>query len=249
MAHRLRFVVAYDGGPFSGWQSQAGGNTIQDLLEKAFAHVTRTQVRVHGAGRTDAGVHALAQSAHADVPTRALTCDEWIGALNDSLPPAIRVTRSRYVSPRFHARFSAKGKVYRYRIWNDRVLPPLEHGRAWHLARPLDLERMKAESSVFVGRHDFAGFAANRGTPPQETVRTIHSLQIRSTGACIQVEVSGDGFLYKMVRLMVGALVRCGQGRAPAGEIRARLETPLHAFPRARLVAPAGGLYLVRVRY
>lgn len=249
MPHRLRFVVAYDGGPFSGWQSQVGGNTIQDLLEKAFAKITGTQVRVHGAGRTDAGVHALAQSAHADVPTRALTRDEWLGALNDSLPPAIRVARGAYVSSKFHARFSAKGKVYRYRIWNARVLPPLEHGRAWHLARTLDFERMKAESFAFIGRHDFAGFAANRGTPPEETTRTIHSLKLRRTGACIQLEVFGDGFLYKMVRLIVGALVRCGQGRAPAGEIQSRLAIPLRSFPTARLVAPAGGLYLVRVRY
>lgn len=249
MPHRLRFLVAYDGGPFSGWQSQAGGNTIQDLLEKALAHITRTQVRVHGAGRTDAGVHALAQSAHADVPTRALDCAEWVGALNDSLPPTIRVTRARYVSDKFHARFSAKGKVYRYRVWNERVLPPLEHGRAWHLARPLDLEKMRTESLAFIGRHDFAGFAANRGTPPEETVRTIHKVRIRCSGLCIQFEFSGDGFLYKMVRLMVGALVRSGQGRAPSGEIQARLENPLRLFPSGRLVAPADGLYLVRVRY
>ena len=177
MPSRLRFVVAYDGGPFAGWQSQANGNTIQDHLERAFTVVTRKQVRVHGAGRTDAGVHALAQTAHADVPDRSLTTAEWVGALNASLPPTIRVLRSGYTNDAFHARFSARGKIYRYRIWNDGVLPPLEHGRSWHVPGPLDLDAMTREATAFLGTHDFASFAANRGKPGEETTRTIESLR------------------------------------------------------------------------
>jgi tRNA pseudouridine38-40 synthase len=249
MPSRLRFVVAYNGAPFAGWQSQKDGNTVQDYLERAFEIVGKRSLRVHGAGRTDAGVHALAQSAHADVAERTLTPEEWVAALNASLPPTIRVLRSRYVGNAFHARFSATGKIYRYRIWNDRVLPPLEHGRAWHVPAPLDLAMLRQEAEAFVGRHDFASFAANRGKPDEDTVRTIESVRLARTGKCVALEFSGDGFLYKMVRLMVGALVRCGRGRAPEGEIARRLAAPSTTPPTARMVAPADGLFLVRVRY
>src|SRR3954467_10774737 len=122
MPHRLKFTVAYDGTPFAGWQSQANGNTIQDILERAFADVAGEEIRVHGSGRTDAGVHALAQSAHVDVPSSRLKPEIWTAALNASLPSEIRVVRCAYAAAKFHARFDATGKLYRYRIWNDRYL-------------------------------------------------------------------------------------------------------------------------------
>lgn len=246
---RLKLIVAYDGGQFAGWQSQAGGNTIQDLLEAAFAQVCGQAVRVHGAGRTDAGVHALAQCAHADVPARAWAPEKWIAALNASLPPAIRIVRSGYVRSDFHARFSARGKLYRYRIWNDRYLLPFEQGRAWHVPSDLDLNLLEREAAEFIGTHDFSGFAANRGKPVESTVRTIHSARLRRTGKCLTLDFAGDGFLYKMVRLMVGALVRCANGRAPAGEIAQRLAFPGATSASSRNVAPACGLYLIRVLY
>ena len=249
MAHRLRITVAYDGAPYAGWQSQASGNTVQDHLEKAFITVARHDLRVHGAGRTDAGVHALAQCAHVDLSSANIPAWQWIEALNGALPRAIRVASCRYVSSKFHARFSAKGKVYRYRIWNAVVLPPLENGRAWHVHTPLDFAAMTEEADVFVGAHDFAGFAANRGRPEQNTVRTMQTVRLRRSGRCLTIDVSGDGFLYKMVRLLVGALVRRGRGQAAAGEIEERLQFPSRFCTRGRLVAPAGGLYLVRVRY
>ncbi|MFN2507740.1 MAG: tRNA pseudouridine(38-40) synthase TruA [Chthoniobacterales bacterium] len=249
MPSRLKFVVAYDGAPFAGWQSQAKGNTVQDHLEKAFALVAQKPVRVHGAGRTDTGVHALGQCAHVDLSDQRLTAETWVRALNASLPPAIRVLRCRYVPRSFHARFSAKGKLYRYRIWNDTVLPPFEHGRAWHLAAPLDLRRMAREARAFLGRHDFASFAANRGHPVENTVRCISAVRWRKKGKLIEFEFDGDGFLYKMVRLMTGALVRHGRGQTPAGEIRQRLEAPSRTSGTARFAAPAEGLFLVRVRY
>ena len=249
MPDRLRFEVAYDGGPFAGWQSQATGNTIQDLLEDSFAAVTQTRVRVHGAGRTDAGVHALAQTAHADVPQRSLAPEIWVSALNASLPPAIRVLRCRYVSDAFHARFSARGKIYRYRIWNARILAPLEHGRAWHVASDLDLAVMEREAQELIGQHDFAAFAANRGTPAESTIRTIISARIKKRGPAITLEFSGDGFLYKMVRLIVGSLIESGRGKTPAGSVRERLHFPARFASKGKLVAPAAGLFLVRVRY
>lgn len=249
MPNRLRFEVAYDGGPFAGWQSQAKGNTIQDLLEKSFAAVTQTSVRVHGAGRTDAGVHALAQIAHADVPERTLTPDRWVSALNASLPPAIRVLHCCYVTDSFHARFSAQGKIYRYRIWNARVLPPLEHGRAWQVASEIDLELMQRATQVFVGEHDFAAFAANRGKPERSTVREIERVEMKQDGPCLTIEFEGNGFLYKMVRLMVGALVKCGRGKMPLSMIEQRLQAPDRAESIGKIVAPAAGLYLICVRY
>ena len=249
MPHRLKLIVAYDGTPFAGWQSQMSGNTVQDRLEAAFGVVSGVNVRVHGAGRTDAGVHAIGQCAHADVTSRRLEPKRWVAALNASLPPTIRVLRARYVPTTFHARFSATGKIYRYRIWNASVLPPFELGRAWHVPVGLDWAAMKTAAAEFVGTHDFAAFAANRGKPERNTVRTIEQVRLRSRGSDITVQFSGSGFLYKMVRLMVGALVRCGLGKMHAADIRQRLRQPAAAPLTPKLVAPAEGLILVRVRY
>jgi len=247
MSRRLKLIVAYDGAPFAGWQSQSHRNAVQDHLERAFERVTGGAVRVHGAGRTDAGVHALAQCAHADLSNKFLPPDRWIKALNALLPPAIRVLRCRYVSQDFHARLSAKGKIYRYRIWNAPVLPPFEYRRAWHVARPLDLKVMKSAAKHFVGTHDFTGFAANRGKPERTTVRTINSVRVRKKGPCVTIEFDGDGFLYKMVRLMVGALMKCALGKMHVEDITVRLKSS-EPSP-ARFAAPAEGLFLVRVRY
>jgi tRNA pseudouridine38-40 synthase len=246
MSRKLKLIVAYDGAPFAGWQSQSHRNTVQDHLERAFERVIGEAVRVHGAGRTDAGVHAFAQCAHVDV-SKFLPTDRWIKALNALLPPAIRVLRCRYVSQNFHARLSAKGKIYRYRIWTAPILPPFEHRRAWHIARAFDLKILKSAAKYFVGTHDFAGFAANRGKPERTTVRTINSVRIRKEGPCVTIEFDGDGFLYKMVRLMVGALVKCALGTMHVQDITVRLKSS-EPSP-ARVAAPAEGLFLVRVRY
>ena len=257
MSHRLKLIVAYDGAPFAGWQSQSHRNTVQDHLERAFERVTSEAVRVHGAGRTDAGVHALAQCAHVDV-SKFLPTDRWIKALNALLPSAIRVMRCQYASKDFHARLSAKGKIYRYRIWTAPVLPPFEYRRAWHIAQPLDLKILKSAAKHFVGTRDFAAFAANRGKsasrtdssrgePEQSTIRTINSARVRKKGPCVTIEFDGDGFLYKMVRLMVGALVQCALAKMPVDEITSRLRSG--KIGSARFTAAAEGLYLVRVRY
>jgi tRNA pseudouridine38-40 synthase len=246
MSRRLKLIVAYDGAPLAGWQSQSHRNTVQDHLERAFERVTGRAVRVHGAGRTDAGVHAFAQCAHVDV-LKFLPADRSIRALNASLPPAIRVLRCRYVSQDFHARLSAKGKIYRYRIWTAPILPPFEHRRVWHIAQPLDLQILKSAAKHFVGTHDFATFAANRGKPEAITIRTINSVRVRQKGPCITIEFDGDGFLYKMVRLMVGALVKCALGKMHTEEITSRLHSG--KVGSGRFVAPAEGLYLARVRY
>ena len=257
MSRRLKMTIAYDGAPFAGWQSQSHRNTVQDRLEHAFERLTGESVRVHGAGRTDAGAHALAQCAHVDV-AKVFAPARWLEALNALLPPAIRVLRCRYVSNDFHARLSAKGKTYRYRIWSIPVLPPFEYRRAWNVARPIDLRILKTAAKHFVGTHDFAGFAANRGKPAsrtdssrgereESTIRTIYSVRVRQKGPCVTIEFDGDGFLYKMVRLMVGSLVKCAIGKMRIEDVVARLESSQTGA--ARFAAPAEGLFLVRVRY
>ena len=244
---RLKLIVAYDGAGFDGWQSQASGNTIQDRLEAAFAKIAGEKIRVHGAGRTDAGVHALGQCAHVDLPPTNLQPATWTAALNASLPPQIRVMNCRFVPRTFHARFSARGKTYRYRIATQSILPPFDVGRAWHVAGALNDAALRACAAAFIGTHDLAGFAANRGKPAASTTRTIRTVRVRRTRALTMIEFDGDGFLYKMVRLMTGAIVACGLGNMTVAEVRTQL---LRADAKSvRLVAPAAGLTLVRVRY
>jgi tRNA pseudouridine38-40 synthase len=247
MTRRLKLIIAYDGAPFAGWQSQSHGNTIQDHLERVFKRIAGRPVRVHGAGRTDAGVHALAQCAHVDVANKVLPPARWTEALNALLPAAIRVMRCQYVSSDFHARLWAKGKIYQYRIWLAPVLPPFEHGHAWHIPRPLDLKALKTAARHFVGTHDFADFAANRGKREQSTIRTIYSVRVRQRGPCIAIEFDGDGFLYKMVRLIAGSLVKSALGKMHVDDVVARLDSG--QTTSARFAAPAEGLFLVRVRY
>ena len=263
MARRLKLIIAYDGTPFAGWQSQSHRNTIQDHVERAFERVLGKAARVHGAGRTDAGVHALAQCAHVDLPDERLSAARWSEALNALLPPTIRVLRCQYVSNDFHAQLSAKGKIYRYRIWLSSVLPPFEYGRAWHIPRPVDLTILRRAARQFVGTHDFAGFAANRGKSgrrgdtdssrrtvgeqEKSTIRTIYSARVRKTGPCVTIEFDGDGFLYKMVRLIVGDLVKSALGKVRIEDVATRLNSGQLSAPR--FAAPAEGLFLVRVRY
>jgi tRNA pseudouridine38-40 synthase len=243
-------TISYDGRPFQGWQSQAHRDTIQDRIENALSALCAGgRISVHGSGRTDAGVHALAQVAHADVPASIRHPPErWILALNAHLPPEIRVLAVRVVPADFHARFDATGKVYRYRIWNAPVLPPFELGRAWHFPNPLDFEMLNRAAHLLVGRHDFAGFAARRSRPGENTVRTIRDISIRRRGALVTLSFHGDGFLYKMVRLMTGTLVRCAQHRAGLDWVQGLLAEPAGAT-KTSFAAPADGLYLVRVLY
>ena len=246
-AGRLRLTVAYDGGPFQGWQSQARGDTIQDRLEGAFARLCGGgRIAVHGSGRTDAGVHARGQVAHADVPDRRRHSPVgWRAALNAHLPPQIRVLRVRFVTRDFHARYSARGKVYRYRIWNAVVPSPFQTGRAWHFPAPLDDAVIQEAARLIVGAHDFAAFAANRGTPAANTVRTLYRVDFSRCGCLVTLDYEGNGFLYKMVRLLTGSIVRCGQGRAKPDWIRDLLA----GTGKTSFAAPAEGLYLMRVRY
>jgi tRNA pseudouridine38-40 synthase len=247
---RIKLTIAYDGAPFDGWQSQATANGVQDHIEAAFVAVAGLRLRIHGSGRTDAGVHATGQIAHVDLPRGKLTPATWMAALNANLPDGIRITRASRVrggEEGFHARFSAKGKRYIYRLWNATYMHPLEIGRAWHVPRALDPALLRAAAAKLVGRHDFARFTANRGQKEPDTVRTIHRVSVRSRGPLVTLTFEGDGFLYKMVRLLTGTIVRVAEKRAPLSFIDDLLDT--HVKARTHFMGVADGLYLSRVFY
>jgi len=247
---RLKLTVAYDGAPFDGWQSQATANGVQDHIEAAFLAIGGVPLRIHGSGRTDAGVHATGQIAHADVPCGKLFPSTWMAALNANLPDSIRITRASRVrggDDGFHARFSAKGKRYIYRIWNATYMHPLEIGRAWHVPRPLDLDLLRAAAAKLTGRHDFIRFTANRRQKETATVRTVRRIGVQSRGPLITLTFEGDGFLYKMVRLLTGTIIRVAEKRAPVSFITDLLDLNVRA--RTHFMGVAGGLSLARVFY
>ncbi len=243
---RLKFTISYDGSRFAGWQSQAHGNAVQDALERAFLDLCGARAVVHGAGRTDAGVHALGQCAHADVPDGRLPLHAWLPALNARLPGGVRIMTLRAAREDFHARFSAKGKIYRYTVWNGPVMPPLLIDRAWHVPQALDLGAMRAACASFVGHHDFAAFSARRPKLEGATRRTVSAARLGKSGPQIALTFRGDGFLYKMVRMLAASAIRCASGKLPPEEIARLLRD---GGPRTNHVAPAGGLCLVRVVY
>ena len=247
MGERLKLTVSYDGRRFSGWQSQPNNNGVQDHLKRAFFEILSAPVKLHGAGRTDAGVHALGQVAHVDVPARKMNANTWMAAVNFRLPPEIRVVRCQPVSPGFHAQYSATGKVYRYRIWNSEIFDPMEIGRSWHVPQSLDPNLMRAACDLLTGTHDFASFAANRGKANEPTTRTIHRIRATRRRELVTLEFDGNGFLYRMVRMLTGSIVRVASSRAELGWITDLLDAP--GARKTNATAPAEGLYLIRVKY
>lgn len=250
---RLKIVIAYDGRPYLGWQSQSGGNTVQDFLNEALEAVSKQPLRIHGSGRTDTGVHALGQTAHFDPPADStMNPYNWVPALNTKLPPTIRVMDAEEVPEDFHSRFSAIGKRYFYDLCTDPVLPPLKAGLAWHLPRLLDADVLQQALDLFVGKHDFHAFAAYRGNEQEDTdyVRTVFSAKLETLGDGYRLRFHGDGFLYRMVRMLVGAAVKASQGRLRLDDLAGYLDQAAGLpYGKAPLCAPADGLYLEKVIY
>jgi tRNA pseudouridine38-40 synthase len=240
-----KLIVAYDGTDFVGWQRQASGESVQGLLEDALRALDGRRVKVTGAGRTDAGVHALGQVASCTL-ARDVAVDVLVRALNFRLPPAVRVLSAAEARPGFHARFRARAKRYRYRIWNGAVLSPFERRYAWHLVAPLDVAAMDEAARLLEGRHDFAAFQGT-GREMASTERTILSSTVRRQGALVLYDVAGDGFLRHMVRAIAGTLVEIGRGRWPAAAMREILAAADRS--RAGRTAPPEGLFLVSVEY
>jgi tRNA pseudouridine38-40 synthase len=243
--HRL--LLSYEGSAFKGWQIQGTEPTVQLALEHAVRTIWETSVPVHGSGRTDAGVHALGQVATFTAPPKFAAMARLRAALNNNLPDTVRVLRCALAPDGFHARFSATGKEYRYLIHNHEILPPFDLGRVWHVPRALDLEAMRAAAAQLLGTHDFASFASNPGYARTTTVRTITRAEVKKRGPRLELSFRGDGFLYRMVRNLAGALVKVGHHRIGVEEFGAILRAKQRTA--APNTAPAAGLYLVRVFY
>jgi tRNA pseudouridine38-40 synthase len=244
----LKLTVQYDGTDFVGWQRQSNGIAIQALIEDALAPIEGRAVTVHGAGRTDAGVHALGQVASATLST-ALEAPALARALNAVLPPAVRVLAVEDMDEAFHARFSARSKTYEYRIVNAPLVSAFLHRYVWHVPRPLDLEVMRTAAGALVGRHDFAGFQG-AGSEVTSTERTILDLDLDDGGGFdlpLVVRVTGDGFLRHMVRNIVGTLVEVGCGRWDPWRLVAVLDS--RDRRDAGPTAPPQGLFLTQVTY
>ena len=244
----IKLLLAYDGTDFVGWQRQAAGVSVQGLLEDALHPILGGPVAVHGAGRTDAGVHALGQVASFTLTT-SIDATALARALNATLPPDVRILNAAEVADDFHARFSARGKVYEYRIVNAPIVLPLLRRYAWHVIPALDLVAIEKASIALRGTHDFAAFQG-AGTEVHSTERTIHRLEWRP-GATpddpLVMEVEGNGFLRYMVRNIAGTLVAIGLRRWPAAQIDAILASRDRAV--AGPTAPPQGLFLTRVLY
>ncbi|MBX3463847.1 MAG: tRNA pseudouridine(38-40) synthase TruA [Planctomycetes bacterium] len=240
-------TIAYDGTCFHGWQRQAGFRSVQEELENAFAAIGCGTPHVEGAGRTDAGVHAMGQAAHVELE-RAFPLDRLPLALNANLPADVAVQAARLAPPGFHARFHARGKRYAYRCLTSPVRPAIGRSLYHWVRRPVDLAAMRQAAACLRGRHDFAAFATNPGYPRRRgTVRTLHHVHLLHRPGGFDFVVQGSGFLYNMVRNLVGSLLEIGYGNRPVEW----LEQVLRGRDRraAGATAPAAGLYLVGVLY
>ena len=244
---RLALRLAYDGTRFAGWQVQPGERTVQGCLETALGTICNRRMRVHGAGRTDSGAHALDQVAHCDIPEEK-TGVPWRRALNALLPGDACVTSAVWAEDAFHARHSARGKIYSYTLWTAaEYLIPQRRPFVW-AAGELDFEAMRRVADVFPGRRDFAAMQ-NVGTSLAHSVRTVHSVELvrGQRPEELAVVVSADGFLKQMVRIMVGCLVKAGRHKLAPEEMRAILDARDRTLAPA--TAPAQGLCLERVLY
>ena len=242
---RIHLIVEYDGTNYAGWQRQSNAMTVQEKLERAVKRLTGEDVCVSGASRTDAGVHALGQSAHFDTESR-IPADKFSFALNTMLPPDIRVVRSEEVAADFHSRFSGRGKRYRYLIHAAPHAGALNRLTHAHVIYPLDVEKMRAEARSLVGTHDFGAFAAS-GSVVKDTVRTIWRADVEQRGAEICLIVEGNGFLYNMVRIIAGTLIGVGSGKLAPGAIARAIESGSRLD--LGITAPAHGLTLMEVFY
>ena len=243
---RYRFDISYDGTAYCGWQIQPNGLTVQEVVQGALARLVSEPVKLHGSGRTDQGVHARRQVAHADLPS-AWEPPKLRRALNAVLPPDIRVTRASSVAQTFHARKSVTLKEYRYFIWNGAVLPPDRRFTFCHVREPLDVVAMQVAADLLVGQNDFAAFSSNPKRFVETTVRRLDRLEIRKRGSEITVIAAGEGFLYKMVRSLVGFLIRVGQG-AVEPALASTILASAQRTARVPTAAPQG-LFLWNVTY
>ncbi len=246
-ARKYKVVIAYDGTAYSGWQYQDNALGIQQVVEEVLAYLEGAPVRIFGSSRTDAGVHAKGFVGHFHL-TKPIPPKNLVKAMNSRLPEAVRILKASYAAESFDARLSAKGKEYRYQLYQGNILPPHLVPYWTFCHRPLNHAAMQKAASYFVGRHDFVSFAANPNRVLETTVRTIYGFEVKKAGPKYTFIVRGDGFLYKQVRSMVGFLISVGKGLEQPEAVRELLAA---ATPRTARVetAPARGLFLWKVFY
>jgi tRNA pseudouridine38-40 synthase len=246
---KFKLTIAYDGTAYEGWQTQKTGTGVQQKIEQALAKLFPSAPRLHSSSRTDTGVHALGMMAHFEVPRAEfkMPARKLALAINAWLPEDIRVLSALRAPEKFHARFDAVGKQYRYFVWNHTAMNPLIRHTAWQVTRPLDERAMRIAAKSFVGRHDFKSFATNRNYQMESTVRKLTRCDIKKHGPRLTFIIEGDGFLYKMCRGIVGTLVQIGLGRFPPAEIKRMLAKKDRRM--AGMTAPAHGLVLWKVFY
>ena len=242
---KIKLIIAYDGTNYVGWQYQPNGISVQQRLEQALLQLTGIVHSVHSSGRTDSGVHARGMVCHLTTE-RELPLSAWREGLNRFLPEDIAVRHAEKVDDKFHARFSARGKHYRYTILRDRIRSPLEYRISWQVKQVLDLEKMRQAAASFIGQHDFAAFRTS-GCASKTTGREIFSIIFSENSSLLHIDIYGSGFLKNMIRMMVGTLVEIGRGKRPVGDIMILLENPGSVAPA--LTAPAHGLCLMDVWY
>jgi tRNA pseudouridine38-40 synthase len=246
---KLKLVIAYDGTNYAGWQIQKTGIGVQQRVEEALDKIFPTPKRLHSSSRTDTGVHAIGMVAHVEIPKEELKmpAQKLMLALNANMPADVRIMAARRVPADFHARFNACGKQYRYFVWNHGALNPLLRTQVWHVPKDLDLTAMRAAAKLFVGKHDFKSFAANRDYQMENTVRTMHRCEILKKGPMLTFIIEGDGFLYKMCRGIAGTLVQLGQGKIAVADVKNIIAAKDRRV--AGMTAPAQGLVLWKVFY
>lgn len=241
----FRITLAYDGTDFSGWQMQPGSRTVQGVLTNALVKLEKGPVRLFGAGRTDAGVHAEGQVASFHLE-RVSNPQLLLQALNGNLPLDVRVLAADVVSDTFHARRDARSKTYRYQIFTGAVMQPALNRYAWHFPYPLDLAKLREDAQQFLGTHDFSAFTVS-SSDAQTKTRTLTEASLSQNGGSLFITLSGDGFLRYMVRTMVSALVDVNRGRLKAASIGELFVTGNRHLVGG--MAPAKGLTMVRVEY
>ena len=242
---RWKCVCAYDGGAFIGWQCQASGAAIQDVIERRLRDVLQTGTRIHGSGRTDSGVHATGQVFHFDAAW-AHGGGKLRVALQARLPRTIQLKTVCRAAPGFHARFAARGKIYRYELCLGEA-DPFTAPYCWSLSRKLDWPAIQAAAKVLRGKHNFWAFSAANGTERETTVRDLRRLDIAKRGRRVRFTFEADGFLYKMARSLTGALVNVGLGKLSPRDVAALLMSG-ERTPQVQ-TAPPRGLFLVKVIY
>ena len=247
---KFKLVIAYDGTAYQGWQWQRIGLGVQQRVEEALAKLFPSAPRLHSSSRTDTGVHALGMVVHFEVPAvevRRIPPARLPIAINSLLPLDVRVQSAVRKPVKFHARFDATGKQYRYFVWSSVGMNPLLRHTAWHVPRRLDLPVMRAAAKLFVGERDFQSFAANPGYKRTTTVRNLTRCEIKKSGAQLTFIIEGDGFLYRMCRGIVGTLVQVGMGKFSPDEVATMLAKADRRV--AGMSAPAHGVVLWTVYY